>query len=296
MHGLIHVAAVLAVALSGVVPPSRAGEFVASTPCGSTPRAFLGIAAGAPCERITWHLTMSSGSARGAFTLRVRYGMTVPNTEDLAEGGTTMNLDGEWTAVKGATSSGGATLRLTPRGSPRVLHLRTLHENLLHLLDERDALLVGTAGWSYTLNRRDPVAIAAAAADVEPARAGDTDAGVFDGRTPCQPIAALVHAQVASGCAKLKWSLTLRRDASGRPGDYTLEGTLYRDRPRTGRWSIEQRSSGARTIVIRLDPQGPGAYLSFLKADDNVLLLLDETNRPLVGNTHFSFTLNRAAR
>ena len=71
---------------------------------------------------------------------------------------------------------------------------------------------------------------------------------------------------------------------------YTLEGTLYRDRPRTGTWTALEGEDG--TQVYRLKPSDRTAGLSFMRAD-GVLLFLDEAGRLRVGNEQFSYTLNR---
>ena len=271
---------------------TTAGEFAASTPCDAAVRQFLGIPLDASCERITWWLTLAPGSGTGTFTLRALYGMTVPNTQGLAGGGTEAEFQGAWAARDGTN------IRLTIRGSQRTLHARRIDDNLLHIEDRQGALLVGNGGWSYTLNRGNPVALPKPARHFETLTGTrDADAGIFDGRSPCLAVAAQVGARVESDCAKLKWRLILHRDpATGLAGRYTLEGTLYRDRSRTGRWSIERRSSEPRIAVIRLDPSRGGAFLSFMKADDNILLFLDESDRPLVGNSDFSFTLNRVTK
>lgn len=291
MRRLIYVSLLLTLQVSASAA-SATDDFAASTPCDPPVRAFLGIAQKEECERVTWQLTLSPGTPSGHFTLRVLYGMTVPNTQGLAGGGTKAELQGTWAAREGAS------LRLTIRGSQRTLHLRRLDDNLLHIEDAQAKLLVGNGGWSYTLNRKNPLPLPKPSRHFETlANARDTDAGVFDGRSPCLAVAAQLGAKVESGCAKLKWRLILHRDpATGKAGRYTLEGTLYRDRPRTGRWSIERRSSEPRIDVIRLDPADGGAFLSFMKADDNILLFLDEIDRPLVGNADFSFTLNRVPK
>lgn len=270
---------------------AKADDFVASTPCDAAVRPFLGIAHNAQCERITWWLTLAPGSASGTFTLHALYGMTVPNTQGLVNGGTKAEFQGNWGA------SNGAQLRLTIRASQRTLQLRRLDDNLLHIEDGQGALLVGNGGWSYTLNRRHPVALTKPARNfVSLPRAGDADAGIFDGRSPCLALATQVGARVESDCAKLKWRLKLDRDSTTGTGRFTLEGTLYRDRARTGRWSIERHATEPRTAVIRLRTPEGGRFLSFMKVDDNILLFLDESDRPLVGNTDFSFTLNRVTK
>ena len=273
-------------------------EFVGSTPCATVVRTFAAIAHDAPCERITWQLALAPSSTSGDFTLRVHYGVGVPNTPDLAGGGTRAEFRGTWTIVKPTTAADSPGIRLAIRGSRRVLEVRRLDDNLLHIQDEKGALLVGNGGWSHTLNRRNPTPLAKPDRSFEPVvSVRDTDAGVFDGRSPCLALAALLDARVESNCQKLKWRLTLHRDpATNMPGRYSLEGTLYRDRPRTGRWSIARRSSEPRTVVIRLDSDGGRSFLSLMKADDNILLFLDDSDRPLVGNAEFSFTLNRVPK
>ena len=270
---------------------AKADEFVASTPCDAGVRPFLGIPLDASCERITWWLTLAPGSASGTFTLRALYGMTVPNTQGLAGGGTKGEFQGNWGAMNRAQ------LRLTIRGSQRTLQVRRLDDNLLHIEDEHGALLVGNGGWSYTLNRANPVPLPKPARNfVSLPRAGDAEAGVFDGRSPCLTLATQVGARVDSDCAKLKWRLKLDRGSATGTGRYTLEGTLYRDRPRTGQWSLERHATEPHVAVIRLHTPESGVFLSLRKTDDNILLFLDESDRPLVGNSDFSFTLNRVTK
>lgn len=265
-------------------------EYVASTPCDLPVRTFLGVARETPCERITWHVALAPGAGGGDFTLRVHYGMTVPNSQDLAGGGTRAELRGTWAPVP--TTDDGADVRLTLLKPRRALLLRRLDANLFHIQDERGALLVGNGGWSYTLNRRDPIKPARQLPSRSAVR--DVTAGTFDGRTPCLAMAARLGSPVPSDCAKLKWRLLLQKDpATGAHGRYALEGTLYRDRPHTGRWSIDPQGKDARATIIRLDPTEGGAFLSFLIADDNILVFLDKGGQPLVGNADFSFTLNR---
>ena len=129
--------------------------------------------------------------------------------------------------------------------------------------------------------------------------AGTGLSGTFEGRTPCQEISKQLNLFVDAGCIKLKWSFTFLQDAAtGRPGTYKLEGTLYRDgrlhaaAPRTGKWSVlRDWSSGA--LIYRLERDEPGGYLLLMRADENVLFFLDKEGNALVGNQSFSYTLNR---
>jgi hypothetical protein len=176
-------------------------------------------------------------------------------------------------------------------------------EDLLHPLDRRGAPMVGNAGWSYTLSRqpagdrpaRGPFAgwLEGPHPPGENGGAVSNVAGVFEGRTACQALARVLALVVSEDCFKLKWRLTLARDQGTRArGTYKLEGTGYRAVPRSGTWAIRTAPNDGR-VLIQLDPDMSGGFLSLLRADDNVLLMLDRQGRFLVGDIHFSHTLNR---
>jgi hypothetical protein len=97
----------------------------------------------------------------------------------------------------------------------------------------------------------------------------------------------------SSDCNKIKWRLTLHQDpATGTPTTYKLEGFVYRNPPRTGKWVVLEDAS-ANAVVYRLDPDQPGGFLSLFRADDNILLFLNRAGDFLVGDVHYSYTLNR---
>jgi hypothetical protein len=124
---------------------------------------------------------------------------------------------------------------------------------------------------------------------------GNSLAGVFDGRTPCQELAKQLHETVTPACIKIKWRLTLYKDSvTGDPGTYELLGFVYKkDTPRTGKWSISKGTKvNPQAIIYQLDQPGREPLL-LLKADDNVLFFLDQEKNLLVGNRDFSYTLNR---
>ena len=120
--------------------------------------------------------------------------------------------------------------------------------------------------------------------------------GVFDGRTPCQELARQLKVVTIPECIKIKWRLILFQDpATQAPTSYSLEGFVYRKPPRTGKWTIlKGTKTDPNAIVYQLDPDNSGGFLSFLKADDNILFFLAGDRNLLVGNTYFSYTLNRA--
>jgi hypothetical protein len=119
----------------------------------------------------------------------------------------------------------------------------------------------------------------------------DSLLAVFEGRTPCGRIATEFTGFPSANCEKVKWRLTLYRDAAtGNPTSYRYEGTRT---TRLGRWRMV---SELGRIVYHLTPTGPGAALSLLSVDDRVLLLLDSTGRVLVGDASWSYALNRVDR
>ncbi len=276
--------------------------FVGSTPCDALPRQFVGVPAGAPCERITWELTLSDPAA-ATYSLSAVYGMTAVNDPGFAGGGTRTEQRGTWSILVGTASDPQGIVYRLVAGPQRTMDFVRFGDDLLHPLDARRQLMVGNPSWSYTLSRQPT--------DARPARgpfarwldgpvpsgenggAVSNVAGVFEGRTACQNVARVLKVPVGADCFKVKWRLTLSRDPKTLArGTYKLEGFKYRNPPRTGTWAIRSVPGDAR-VVYQLDPQEPGGFLSLLKADDNILLMLDREGRVLVGDSLFSYTLNR---
>ena len=94
---------------------------------------------------------------------------------------------------------------------------------------------------------------------------------------------------------KVKWDLTLYHDPyTLSPTTYELRGTFYRERIGEGRWAIlKGAKADPSAVVYQLDPDKPQGSLFLLKADDNILFFLDKERKPMVGNSSFSYTLNR---
>lgn len=302
MAYLTHLIALLTISLLPSYETRRAsvvGEFVGSTPCDAEPRRFLGITSAAACERITWRLALSADERRSTFKLHVVYGMQARNAPGFEGGGTTADLNGTWVTVTGTDVDRAALVYRLMAGNPqRSLGLAGVSDHLLHLLNHRGSLMVGNGGWSYTLNRKDVTRSRSAPVNFEPvSSAFPAMAGVFEGRSPCHELATQLAIRPGSDCTKLKWALTLHQDPVTRaPTRYVLEGTAYRTAPRTGRWAVLRSRSDPKLVVYRLDPDQPGRSLSFFRADDNILLFLNEDGAFLVGDSHFSYTLNRVTR
>ena len=264
--------------------PASVPQFTGSTPCGRLIGQFLGMQPSFPCERVTWTLRLRDTS----FELDATYGMQAVNDPGFAPRAVETRLRGS--VVRGgpiASYIASETFTLTS-DSGRTLGFALIDGALLHVLDARGDLMRGDGGWSYTLTRGDAPAVRARRLQpLSPARADA--AGDFEGRTPCSEISRMLQLTPAADCLKLKWALTLAPD-----GTYRLEGTLYRDRVRTGRWQIQiDQATGAMVYV--LDPGRPST-LSLLKAGPDVLFFLDPQGAVLGGNASHSYTLNRSGR
>src|SRR5690606_23546157 len=101
-------------------------------------------------------------------------------------------------------------------------------------------LMVGNGGWSYSLNRESPVdsgkiLISSSVSEDKSLQL------VFDGRTPCQEIAAEHPEMNASpSCFKLKWRLILNRDSVTHLPATCIIRKVVDNEPRdiSGKWTI----------------------------------------------------------
>jgi hypothetical protein len=135
--------------------------------------------------------------------------------------------------------------------------------------------------------------------------------GIFTGTTPCgQMIRPLHKVSQGADCALIQWRLTLYHDpVSFKPTTYQLssinrfivKGTNMYSESGTkneteGKWTIAQGiKTNPNSIVYRLDPDKPETSVSFLKLSDNLIHLLDNSNRLMIGNESWSYTLSRVA-
>ena len=139
---------------------------------------------------------------------------------------------------------------------------------------------------------------------------------VFAGTTPCgniirplneispEPDCALEECK----CMMVEWELTLYTDAdTKKPARYKLksinrhtvkETNMYSEpgvkTEREGRWEIVRGiKTNPGTIYYQLDPDKPGISLRLLKLSDNLLHIVDQNEKLMIGNEFFSYTLNR---
>jgi hypothetical protein len=122
--------------------------------------------------------------------------------------------------------------------------------------------------------------------------------GIFEGRTPCDPIAYQLSGETPANCDHLKWQIIFFRDTvTGAPANFIFTTELFNHRPQPGKWRILKKTkTSTDRIIYRLDIDARKKPLFLWKADDNVLFILDDQQNCLTGNENFSYTLNRVQK
>lgn len=129
--------------------------FWATSPCDQIPRSMLAIPATTDCEMIRWELALYRDPRNQNptfYKLNYTYGMSKPSTTGFKNEMGNGSKEGNWSEVKDGAYK--TVYRLTPAASGPPISFIRLDENLLHLLDPDGKLMIGHAGWSYTLNRK----------------------------------------------------------------------------------------------------------------------------------------------
>ena len=133
------------------------GTFVASTPCSNGTRPLPGIPVKADCQLIKWNLTLYQDELKKTpttYKLYCLYGLPEQGTTGLIGGGKKIEMEGKWTIIKGTRSNPNAIVyRLIDNKTTKTISFLHLGPDLLHLLDSDQRLMIGSAAWSYTLNR-----------------------------------------------------------------------------------------------------------------------------------------------
>ena len=304
---IVAAAIVVASASAGAsrVPHFAAEEFVGSTPCGPEVRTFLsGLSAEAPCHAVTWKLTLDAPeNGRGAWRLSAVYGIPPASNPNAMVDGPRVAIDGTWTSGATAGPGGRTVYRLSAATPQRTLSFAKVADGLVHMLDSGGRLMLGTAGWSYTLNdanRAERPGNPSLATDmsykISPVSTGSSVFAVFEGRTPCAGISRAIGIRANDACLKVKWRVTLYQNPqSSAPAAYKIEGTLHRQQPREGSWRVVRGvASDPNAVVYQLDPTATEGAILLLRADDNILYFLNPQKQALIGTVDFSYTLNRA--
>ncbi|MBI1881808.1 MAG: copper resistance protein NlpE N-terminal domain-containing protein [Chloroflexi bacterium] len=267
------------------------------------------IPADTHCEQMIWKFVLYQDPATGTpttYTLKSAYGVPQQGTPGLAGGGTAIGLEGSWAIVKGTKLDPDAVVyQLNSDNPPTTVSFLRMSEDILHILASDQTLMVGNASWSYTLNRTDnripsqatePPGSATEASTwpaIPPRPPGASILGIFEGRLPCHEI-VFEFTKIAPypGCTKMKSRLTLYRDQkTGAPSTYLYMGTST---IREGTWTIVRGTeSDPDEVMYQLHLDNSQQPVSFLKADENHLFLLDRAGNLLVGDALFSYTLSR---
>lgn len=269
--------------------------YVGSSPAGQEILQTLGIDRTGTLDLIEWHLLLRGSERSGDFDLQLDYGRAANGSPGLDTQAAHTRRQGTWTS-ENVPGIAGRVLRLA--GGPDLVQVTP---DVLHVLNVHGTLMVGDGGWSYTLSREpaaEPIpdpAVLASQPDMSyrllPLATGADTFGVFEGRTPCRGIAALLAIVPPDSCVKVKWRITLSQDPeSSRPTRYRIEGSLHRQTAREGTWSMTRATLG--NTVIRLAATAAEAEMQLLVGDADVLFILDDSGHPIVGHALHSYTLN----
>jgi hypothetical protein len=294
--GSIVVALVLLGAATQGQTAPPATKFVGTTPCSAALRAFVGgLAADAPCPAIVWQLDLGVPQQNTpGWSLVATY--AAPTATNLDATGL-----GPRVSVRGKLETTAATYRLISSTDQSIV-FRRVSSTLIHPLDEQNRLMLGNAAFSYTLSRTDaaddpgqPSQAQEGSYTLSARETGDTVFGIFGGRTPCASLARSLRLTLTDGCQRVKWRITLLQKAgTAEPTTYKIEGSWHHT-ARVGPWRVVRgTASDPDAVVYQLDGTATEGPMLLWKADDDVLLMLDEHRQPLVGTIDFSYTLNRA--
>lgn len=252
---------------------SKETNYTASTPAALLVREFLGISLKDSIDFIRWKLMINENT----YSLECNYGIGKPNTNGFYDGGKKVNFNGSVRKEKNI---------YVLQNNDKFLKFGELNNNLLHILNEDNSLMIGSGGWSYAINNISPAPDDLLFLTVKTTAIKDSMA--FQGRTPCGVPGVLKSQQ----CYKLKWYLVLYgNDKKDEPLSYRVLGTGFRsDGGRKGRWIIVNKVG---KITYELLDENEKPLFHLLKLDDGVLIFTDEKGNLLVGDHDFSYTLNR---
>jgi|KBSSwiS6_1023812.scaffolds.fasta_scaffold13258_2 hypothetical protein len=247
---------------------SKNRAYTASTPASPLVKTFLGIPLTDSIDFIRWNLTLDDDK----YSIDCNYGIGKPNTNGFYNGGKKVSFSGQLKKEKNTY--------LLQNGD-HILKLAELNNNLLHVLNSDNSLLVGGGGWSYALNSLSPVLTDQV--NINAKRTVLADSIAFVGRTPC----GIPNIPKSAQCYKLKWSLVLYSNNT-----YKLRGTAWeKEGGKRADWKIVEGKDGR--IIYQLNDDKGNPYIHLLKLDEGVVIFTDEKGNLLVGDHDFSYTLNR---
>lgn len=267
---------------------------IGSTPGDEAIKSMLSISATTKVDFIKWDLKLVS---KGAFVLKIVYGESQPNTMGFKNDGKNKVITGSYQIIKKQNSNRFKEIyQLKSNDLSVKIVLVKLNENLFHVLTSTNQLMVGNGGYSYSLNRETPINSGEILISSSVSNSKSLQL-VFDGRTPCQEIAAEhKEMETSSSCFKLKWRLVLNRDSvTFLPSTCSVRKILNgKAQNVSGTWSIHKGTASHPDVIFyKINLNKSTEPLLLLVGDENVLFFLDKNNKPFIGNKDFSFTLNR---
>jgi hypothetical protein len=251
--------------------------YVGSTPAHAVVRDFLQISLTDSIDFIRWKLEIGSG----IFQLQCRYGLAKPGTPGFSNE-QNVAFDGKLTKSKNY-------FYLKHEG--KGISILEVNANVLHFLDGNNRMLSGNGGYSYALNSTRP--IETDGINIRSVQMSGKSPLVFEGRTPCSELPALLGLTKSEACNKMKWYFLFYTDSvTGKPSYFLMGGMGYRKETMTrGKWQIVTNSNGH--LIFRVYSDKWVRSLNLLKGDENILFFIDANGRLLVGNEDFSYTLNK---
>jgi hypothetical protein len=232
--------------------------------------------------------------------LNINFGESQPNTSGFIQGGQKLVIEGNYNIQRDQqVYKQTEVYQLKNDKTSGVISFVKLNDNLFHLLTPDNKLMVGNGGWSYSLNRKEPLAdipISLPSLNTTSSLPTDTSVlAVFDGRTPCSDFAKEYNLPVDADCFKLKWRIILRRDPNTLlPTTYTLQRTNYSPNKIEGKWLIiKGTKENPDAVIYQLEAGKTESLIFLLVGDENVLFLLDRNQQPYTGNEDFSYTFNK---
>ena len=247
------------------------------TPANNVIKSFLRIPLTDSVDFIRWKISIHHNK----YNLRCNYGIGKQNTNGFVNGG-------KWIELNGPLTRDGHYYYL--RADNKRLGVVELNTNLIHFLDDNKNPMIGTGGWSYTLNAEKSVLtdqVNLVSKDVVL-----KDSMVFQGRTPCGDFSINPP---NPKCIKMKWLIILySKPGKNEPTTYLVNRSnlMPREYPgKRGTWKVTKGKDGR--IIYELQPENESTPTYLLKLDDNIVAFTDKKGNLLVGDEDFSFTLSR---
>jgi hypothetical protein len=133
------------------------GIFAGSTLCGDIIRPLHKISQQADCELVEWKLILYQDPLTHkptTYKLTSVSRFIVKPSNMYSQPGIKTETEGKWRIVRGSKSNPRAIVYQLDPGKPQIsIRFLKLGDNLLHLLYQDGALMIGSSLASYTLNR-----------------------------------------------------------------------------------------------------------------------------------------------